>query len=135
MVVRAWLLLVKDRCILCFTSLNIFHAEILKSIGRSVAMHCSSIFYVFQASVLKCQCGAVDLLSWRERAQLHTTATESELAGDDHQPPPSLAVLGQGCFSYLLLAEQVHSSYLPSVLSHSYLLHINIPHAKALIQR
>ena len=85
-----------------------------------------------QESVTCCHCGAVDLLSWKERDHLSVKRTDHS---DYDQPEAPLSELGLSCFVYLLLAEEMQLSYLPAVLAHSYLLHINVPHIKVLLER
>ena len=52
-----------------------------------------------------------------------------------HAHAVSLPPLGQACFTYLLLSEEIENSYLPSVVNPVYLLQVNISHATALIER
>ena len=80
-----------------------------------------------------CHCGALELLSWTER--IHLSLTPNDLGDSSDQPTVSLSPLGLSCFAYLLLAEEIQFSYLPSILNHGYLLHINVPHIKALLER
>ena len=79
-----------------------------------------------------CHCGALKLLSWTER--VHLSLTPNDLADSD-QPTVSLSPLGLSCFAYLLMAEEIQLSYLPSVLNHSYLLQISVSHVKVLLER
>ena len=60
--------------------------------------------------------------------------TPTDLDNEDLSPA-SLSALGLGCFAYLLLVEELQTSYLPAILNPSYLLHVNIPHVVALIKR
>lgn len=83
-----------------------------------------------------CHCGARELLSWTER--IHLSLTPSDLADSSSKhltTAASLSPLGLSCFAYLLMAQEIQLSYLPSVLNHGYLLRINVPHVKALLER
>lgn len=58
-----------------------------------------------------------------------------ERLGQQAEELGKLPVLGLASFAHLILVEGVCSAYLPSVVSHSHLLHTNLQHARALMEK
>lgn len=98
-----------------------------------------------QAQVVRCHCGALQLMEWegggrrREEDMMEGELSCGERESSSNHclpsPPPALPALGQACFCYLMLAVHLQQLYLPQVISHAHLLHINLRHCRTLLGR